>query len=249
MSSILPTYDVKTFLNTRQAARNAWESDFGTNYKILAEGLAVGIAKQVIEKFGEVIQNPYKVSVNVELKVTSTVCLDITKSTHAQEVTKLATIGAALPPFNEWLSRFSIKQIDPEYPHYETRDVEIDKEYFLDLMSIVGELVEKRLKEHLRDFKAKPEHARIQFYASWIRKADSQFSSFFGKDNSIRVELWLEKDSEPAPARSPLVIEHQRKIRLERGQLTRCAQVIIAVIIAIVGFILVPRVHDNALKY
>lgn len=249
MSSILPTYELKGLLNERQTARGIWETEFGKNYKTLAEGLAASIAKNVIEKFGEVIKNPYKASINADLKITATVCLDITKSSHAQEVTKLAPTGAALAPFNEWLSKFSIKQLDAEYPHYETRDNEIDRDYFQDLMSIVGELAATKLNEHLRDFKAVPEHAGVAFSAKWIRKEDVQFSSFFGKNNSLHVELWLEKDSQPSTPASPLVIEQYRKIRMERGKLVRGVKVIIAIVIAIVGVIFAPRALDNVLKY
>jgi hypothetical protein len=235
MSSSLPTLDISNFIIEREKTRSTWESDFENNHISFAENLANGIAKQVIENFGNRIKDPYKQSIFSKKKFVSNIPLEFVRSHTAKDIIRFTEGCEKLPPFNEWLTKFSIDQKKSEH-HFEENLRGIDREYFEELMAIVGRLAEKKLNEIFSELTSNFENKDLQYKVIWYRQTDQQFSnpSDF-RDNYLSIELWFNEKTIPQQIgeKGSKAIEQHRFRQKQLNHIRMRNNIIITVIIVI----------------
>ena len=127
---------------------------------------------------------------------------EIVKSKEAIALKELAKDKADLPPFKEWIERFSdsnIKkglEIDNFKSSIRTPKLEkgIDREYFQEMMALVGRSVETQLKILFKGITSQPNNACLRIEVIWNRKADKLISnSSCFRDKGIDVKIWVEE--------------------------------------------------------
>lgn len=155
-TSTVLSLDIQSSVTERAQLRvQKWETDFEKNHKAFAESMASGIAQEVVKEFQQMIKDPYKKSFSNENRFVTTISLDITKGKNVKKITDYTQKAAELAPFKEWLATFTPKEKPKEDNEHMvnrsklssfTSDIpveECDKEYFRDLMAIVGGVAEK----------------------------------------------------------------------------------------------------------
>lgn len=167
--------------------------------------------------------------------------LEIIRSRTAKKIINLTEGSKELPPFNEWLAKFSAeqKQSDPHYFEENLRG--IDREYFEELMAIVGRLAEKKLNQIFSDFTSNSEHKDLQFKIEWYRKADHQFSNPSNfRDNCLRIELWFNEKVylKQIREKSPAVIEQNRVRQKELQNIRTRNTFLIAMVVVFIGLMI-----------
>lgn len=241
MSFSLPILDVENFIAERQETRTlSWESNFEKNHKTFAENIACGIAKQVIEELGNTIKDPYNQPIGSKNKFVSNVSLEIIKSRTAKKIINLTEGSEELPPFNEWLAKFSTEQKQSDQHYFEENLRGVDREYFEELMAIVGRLADKKLNQIFSEFTSNSEHKDLQFKIEWYRKSDQQFSnpSDF-RDNCLRIELWFnEKIISKQAEKSSAVIEQHRVRQKELQNIRIGNNILVAMVVVIIGLMI-----------
>lgn len=191
------TMEIRDLCTGRQNIRDIWESDFEKNHEIFANEVALSIASKVLEDLRNTLSNPYKKPISFEMRLINNISFDITKNSSAKEIIRLAQSSQKLPPFKEWLEKFSAEKKESDRPYIYEDNKGIDLKYFQELMAIVGRLAEKKLNEEFDRFKSNSKHKDLQFKVDWYRKEDQQFSSPSDcfRDNCLRIELWFNKEA------------------------------------------------------
>jgi hypothetical protein len=236
----LPALNIRACISERQKITSSWESDFEKNHTAFAENVACGIAKQFIEKLINTIKDPYQKPIDSKNRLVSDISLEITKSRIAKKILRFIEGNNELPPFNDWLTKFSAdeKQLDL-YSIEENK--KIDRKYFIELMAIVGQLAEKKLSERFSEFTANSEHQNLQFKVEWYQKSDQQLSnpSDF-RDNCLRIELWFNEKAilKLIEEKSPAIIEEHRIKLKERRYVRMRNNIIVAVVVVIIGLVI-----------
>lgn len=239
MSVALPTLEVADISIARQTRRNLWERDFEENHRPFADDLALGIARHVIEELGNALKDPYKRTISFKKKLISNISLDLTKSRTANEIINFAQTGKELPPFNEWLTKFSTQQKQSE-PYFDKREKDVDQQYFENLMAIVGDLAKIKLDEVLHHFRSENKHKDLQFKVEWFRREEQQFSSSSGfMDNCLLIELWFDDKVFPrgVEEKSSTTIEQHRVKQQKLQQIRMRNNIIAAMVVVIIGLL------------
>jgi hypothetical protein len=242
MSFSLPALDIRDFIAERQKTRaSSWELNFEKNHKTFAKNIACGIAKQVIKELGNTIKDPYQQPISSKNKFVSNVSLEIIKSRTAKKIISFTEGSEELPPFNEWLAKFSVEQKQSDQHYFEENLRGVDRKYFEELMAIVGRVAEKKLNEIFSEFTSNSEHKDLQFKVEWYRKSDQQFSnpSDF-RDNCLRIELWFNEKAIPRQIeeKSSAVIEQHRIRQKELQNLRTRNNIIVAMVVVIIGLMI-----------
>jgi hypothetical protein len=171
----------------------------------------------------------------------SNISLEIVKNRSAKKILSLTEGSEELPPFNEWLTKFSVEQKQSEQHYFEENLRGIDREYFEELMAIVGRLAERKLNEIFSEFTSHSEHKDLQFKVEWYRKSDQQFSnpSDF-RDNCLRIELWFNEKAIPKQSeeKSSAVIKQHRIRQKELQNLRTRNNIIVAMVVVIIGLMI-----------
>lgn len=206
MSSVnLPTLNGENLLNERVKNRGVWEQDFDKNKTAFAEKISKGIYIEVIEKLGAILKDPYKLLPNKENTLADQFSFDIVQSNIAAKMQMWAMESAKLPPFEEWFKKFlpGNQKIESDNEFLssgpvtffvrEKKDWGIEAEYFRDMMSLVGKVVESQLNDMFKRLAMEKENSKFKFKATWYKKDEQTFSnpSDF-KDNCINVSVWIE---------------------------------------------------------
>lgn len=247
MSLELPALSIADSLKTRlEKRRPGWEGPFEENHVRFAECLALGIAKHLLDELRNIIRNPYYQTVNSQNKLHHYIHLNITDNNVAVNIKKyVGEEGAQLEPFNEWLEKYAIENKKTDHRYYDFYDDldhgRADKNYFMNLMSMVGKVAENRLKEVFAEFKSDPDHRALQFKVEWIQndeKIISNPSDF--NDNYLKIELWLDDINNPVQIERnlSLIDQHRiRKIQRQKIQMRNTCVFICAVIVVLFAFI------------
>lgn len=200
----LPELEISHLINERITTRaNTWEAAFEINHKIFAENVATGIAKHVLEELANRLKDPYKKAITPKNKLVFCLSLDITRGAHAKELIRFVQNSPELPPFNEWMKKFTPVEKQSNHPCFYPDDETIkgaEKEYFRKLMAIVGRLAKTNLDELFDAYKLKPQHQDLQYRVQWVRQADQTFSNpsdFI--DNCLKIELWVNSETSLQP--------------------------------------------------
>lgn len=183
--------------------RNLWEKEFDKNHKTFAKKISEGIAKQIFENIEATLKDPYIQLPNKNNTLLNYFSLEIVKPSIAKKILEWSQESSNLPPFNEWIQRFtnenqkiSEDEISLSSGPFRRTEKEkgIDREYFQDMMSIVGRIVETNLSEMFLNFHLQPGNLSLKFKVTWHRTDDQFLSnpSGYSYDNSIGVEVWME---------------------------------------------------------
>lgn len=242
MSFSLPSLEISNLIDERQKTRtSSWESDFEKNHKTFAINLAYGIAQEIIAEFGTKLNDPYKRPITSKNKFVSNVSLEIIRSSSAKKIINFIQGSDELPPFNEWLAKFGVEQKESDHHYFEESPRGVDREYFEELMAIVGRLAEKKLREIFSEFTSNPKHKDLQFMVEWYRKSDQQFSnpSDF-RDNCLRVELWFNEKIIPRRIEetSSTAIEQHRITQKKLQNIRTRNNIVVALVVVIIGLMI-----------
>jgi len=114
-----------------------------------------------------------------------------------------------LPPFKEWFEKFCLpnQKLSKEDNSLDSsslplgkvfvapeREKGIDREYFQDMMTLVGQAVESKLKNAFKSSISTPENSCLKIEVKWYRKSDQLLSNPSNfRDNSLDIEAWIEE--------------------------------------------------------
>jgi hypothetical protein len=177
-------------VNGNANRRVVWEQELTNFHLKYAEGLVQGIAQNLKKELEDHISNPFKCPVSSDRKFIKYISLDITNYKTAKKL--LGFYSPKEKPFQEWLAQFSIEPAKSEniYERNE-RPRGTDVGYFQDLMSIVGEVAEQKLKMLLSDYQSKSDIENLQISVKWISPYQIQSGSSNPRSNSLCVEVWF----------------------------------------------------------
>jgi hypothetical protein len=250
-----PAWTVDGVVKERTEKRKTlWESDFDKNYQTFAQCIADGIAKEVFEKIEATFKDPYVQLPNKNNTLSNNFSFEIVRPDVMKQISKLAGESAKLAPFNEWVQRFSIQNQKLGEDDYrlissfgkfaeEKKGEEkkgIDREYFQDMMAIVGRLVQTKLSQLFGQFSLQSGNSNLKLNVVWYRKADQLIgdSSNF-KDNSICVTVWLEDKktvlNEVSQSLVRNTIEKQRETRRRTQNINRITFAVVVVALAVIA--------------
>lgn len=149
-----------------------WSSDYDKNFKTFAENIALSIVKKALYNLAE--------TNNSKHKSTTIISFEITKSQNAKIMSQLLDGCEVLPPFKEWLNKFSAKPLDQD-----PNDFDND-------MAVIGDLATTNVFALLR--KHQSITPNFQFTATWYPKKYKQFVSLSeAKVNTLSIELWFQE--------------------------------------------------------
>lgn len=198
------TFNLSKCEKSLQSARSKWEEDFEKNQKEFSHNTTSGIMKKTLGNFEDSCNDPYKQLPSKQSPLASRFSFEIVKSKDALILKDLASDGAELAPFKEWFERFANPQkISMDSSKIESssivfqspeREKGVDREYFQELMALVGRSVAANLKESFDQLALLPENSRLKAEVTWFRKDDQLLSnpSDF-RDNHIEVKLWMDQ--------------------------------------------------------
>lgn len=267
ISYTFPKWNVDSLVQAKAETRKKnWENDFDVNYQSFAKNVAVSIAKDVFVSIEHTLQDHYRESPNVKSTLSNEFSFEITNPNSAAELKTRAHDSAELPPFNEWFKKFSnpnqkISEDDNELSSISlsfsmrTKEKEkgIEKEYFQDMMSMIGHAVQTHLESIFKTFQLQEGNSHIQFKVTWRRKQEEYGSRKPSKDNHIQVETWIEESKQQqiqiVPTEANKRLELQRKTR-ERAivikNVMNVAKIVAVAVIAVFLFSLLPRPPQKA---
>lgn len=198
------TFNLSNCEKSLQSVRSKWEEDFEKNQKEFSQNTTAGIMKKTLGNFENSCSDPYKQLPNKKSPLASQFSFEIVKSKDALMLKELASDSAELSPFKEWFERFA----NPQKNSMDSSTIEsnsimvrsperekgIDREYFQELMAIVGRSVAKNLKESFDQIASLPENSRLNAEITWFRKEDQLLSNPSDlRDNKIEVKLWMDQ--------------------------------------------------------
>lgn len=205
MSSILDPVDIKHASIQREELKASWDASFKKNCDKFTDALASNIAKRLLDQFRDQIRDPYRRKVNFENKFKKQIFFNLADDKSLAILTEFKGDDNNLPPFSEWLSKFSEKA-----PIYD-----LDTEYFEARMAKVTKIVSEKIQEILTDYTLARENRDLKFKVSYQTTEKPEFSkaSSFAA-NKILFDLWID---EPAP---PLESEPSSGL-IERYKISR----------------------------
>ncbi len=255
--------NVTNLLSVRLDTRKSqWEDDFSKNMDTFSAKISEGIAKKFLEKLSKTLADPYKELPNKKSPLSSSFSFEIVKPEAASSLKELAQETANLPPFKEWFERFCIvnQKVSQEDDLLDSSsgplgvkkpemEKGIERDYFLDMMALVGQAVESRLKSSFKSSNSEPGNLGIlKIEVKWYRQSDQLIpnpSNFH--DNSIDVLAWIEQkqtQNQIPSTTASLAMEKERvnrkRSQFVKGILFNTAPVIGALAVLILGVMVMP---------
>ena len=182
-----------------------WETQFEQNYEAFTVALVNSIAENCLTEIKAILDDPYAKLPTTGVMYTKNVPLDICKSFNAKRFKELSKDVASCSPFSEWSERFSVSNenevindivsiniVSGLIKRKRTSDHEIDREYFQELMAIVGKAAAEKLKNRFAEFTAQQGNSSLVFKVKWCRKTDKMLSNSSDfRDNYLYIDAWI----------------------------------------------------------
>jgi hypothetical protein len=206
-------WTIKDQLNSRAEGRNKWDNDFMGNYVEVADKISESIEKEVFEKIQQDLPDPYKPLPTYSHPCHLSYSLEMGRPMNILKIKKWASEKSQLPPFNEWFQTLEKqKQESPEFASsisiYSHNNSEVEISYFQNRMALIGQKIEKSVKNTLSNYVQKPGNTALKFKVEWYRKADkiiSNPSNFH--DNCLSIDLWIDEGNETKKNTRPSLLE------------------------------------------
>ncbi len=197
------TFNLSNVTDNRLTQREKnWENNFEKNREAFSIIISEGIFKKVIVKMEETFNDFYLKEPSYAAPLTTNFSFEIVKLKDALALKELALDGAELSPFKEWFERFSLpnQKINKDIDRFKSSSIfsknlnGIDREYFQEMMALVGRSVQIHLKRSFQELTSLPENSYLKAEVKWHRKAEQLIpgASDF-RDNSIEVKIWKEQ--------------------------------------------------------
>lgn len=236
-----------------------WENSFEKNREAFSRKVSEGIMGNVILKLEETFKDCYRQVPSKTVPLTTNFSFEIVTSKGASALKELVKEGAELPPFKEWIERFSLpnQKIGADIDltsnfssssliQFPEKEKGIDREYFQEMMALVGQSVEIQLKKLIQELTSLPQNSSLKAEVVWHRNADQLISNISNsKDNSIDVKIWVEdraiKELEAITSIGSHALMNQREIRRKNQFCKQTLRIAGVVFIALLAFLVLTK--------
>ncbi len=196
------TFNLSNATENRLNQREKDENTFEKNREVFSHKISESIFKEVILKSEKTFNDSYLTEPSNAVPLSIRFSFEIVNPKDAIALIELALDSAELSPFKEWFERFSLQnqKINKEIDCFQSSSIlsknvnGIDREYFQEMMALVGRSVQIQLKKSFQDLTSLPENSCLKVEVKWYRKAEQLLSvpSDF-RDNSLVVTIWKEQ--------------------------------------------------------
>jgi hypothetical protein len=197
--------DVATLLNDRINMRKIeWEDKFNETMLAFSDKVAKSISQKVFLKIENSLNDSFKEMPTKEKPLQYAFSFEIVNPNTAKELKEMAGSASELAPFKEWFERFTVvgqkiardgndsfaisSSVISKMAPQGVREKGIDGLYFNEIMSLVGQTVERKLNALIKEETSKPENEELKITAVWVRRQEQLSSTASNlRDNSINV--------------------------------------------------------------
>lgn len=189
-------------LAVRDAAREAWDTDFTSNMKAVADKIAESITLTIFEALGSRLADSYAPPLSADAALHLNYSLALKRDSG--KIKEWAKEGAELKPFKEWFQAFEaasqkrkeghigdIEFASKSFVRVADKNIEID--YFQGHMSKIGHLLTKSITANLEAFAAQPDNKALRYKVEWYKKAEKIISNPSNlNDDLLTVTVWTD---------------------------------------------------------
>lgn len=196
-------WTVRDNIQSRMGVRTEWQRSFNANVDKVASTIATSIIKEMSEKLSHRLKSSFEMYPTSAIPFHVTYRLSLLEG--AAEMKKWAKETAELAPFKAWFEHFISleKSLDKERidrgdygSSFGSRVPQgpVDTAYFDGMIDLLGNRVEKFVKEQISAFRENVNNLSLEYKTAWNPKSSgSMLSSKSGSSSSsLHITAWLD---------------------------------------------------------